>query len=136
MPKAAPKPCSHPGCRALVHERYCDAHQKAFRKRQDERRGSSAERGYDTTWRRLRLSFLAQHPLCECEDCDAGRKRLTPANVVDHIVSIEERPELRLEWSNLRAMAKACHDRRTARDQAFGKSAPVGGSQKSMTSRY
>ena len=121
MPTAAPHPCSHPGCNALVHTRYCDAHQKAFRRRQDERRGNAAVRGYDATWRKLRLVQLQRHPLCQCEDCDEGRKRLTPANVVDHIVSIEERPDLRLDLSNLRSMSKACHDRRTAKDQAFGR---------------
>lgn len=121
MPVSAPHPCNHPGCRTLVHTRYCDAHQKVFRRRQDERRGNAAARGYDATWRKLRLVQLQLHPLCQCEDCDEGRKRLTPANVVDHIVSIEERPDLRLDLSNLRSMSKACHDRRTAKDQAFGR---------------
>lgn len=87
----------------------------------DTRRGSAHARGYDTTWRRVRAAFLAQHPLCQCEDCDDGRKRITPAEVVDHIVPIRERPDLRLDWSNLRSMAKSCHDRRTAREQAFGR---------------
>lgn len=43
------------------------------------------------------------------------------ATVVDHIMSISERPDLRLEWSNLRAMSKRCHDRRTAREQGFAR---------------
>jgi 5-methylcytosine-specific restriction enzyme A len=87
----------------------------------DARRGSSADRGYDAAWRRCRALYLAAHPLCECEDCGAGVKRVTPAEVVDHIRTVAEAPELRLSWSNLRAMAKACHDRRTARDQGFAR---------------
>lgn len=91
------------------------------KRRYDSRRGSSSARGYDKDWRACRLAYLAAHPLCECDDCKAGELRITPAGVVDHILSIEERPDLRLVWSNLRAMAKACHDRRTARDQGFNK---------------
>jgi 5-methylcytosine-specific restriction protein A len=85
----------------------------------DKRRGSPAQRGYDAAWRRVRGAYLAAHPLCECDDCQAGAKRITPAEVVDHIDTIEARPDLRLSWSNLRAMSKRCHDRRTARDQGF-----------------
>lgn len=85
-------------------------------------RGNSAERGYDHAWRKLRLRFLREHPLCECEDCQAGKLRVTGANVVDHIQSIAERPDLRLEWTNLRAMNKHCHDKHTARTQGYGRS--------------
>lgn len=44
-----------------------------------------------------------------------------PATVVDHKVSIRERPDLRLVWSNLRGFRKACHDRRTALEQGFAR---------------
>jgi hypothetical protein len=46
---------------------------------------------------------------------------LVPADVVDHIEPIEERPDLRLTWSNLRSMAKTHHDRETARTRGFGR---------------
>lgn len=91
----------------------------------DRRRGSSTARGYGADWQRLRALFLQQHPLCECEDCQAGKLRITPATVVDHIQPIEERPELRLDPANLRAMAKACHDRHTARTRGFGRSRTI-----------
>lgn len=123
MPYAAGRACAQFGCPAIVRgtQRYCAEHERATRRAVDARRGSSNARGYDATWQRLRIAFLAQHPLCECEDCEAGAKRLTIAEVVDHIIPIAERPDLRLEWSNLRAMAKRCHDRRTARDQGWGR---------------
>ena len=92
----------------------------------DKHRRTPAERGYDAAWRRVRAAFLREHPLCECDDCRAGANRITPATVVDHIVPIEEAPGLRLVWSNLRAMAKACHDRRTARDQGFNRGKRLG----------
>lgn len=89
------------------------------RKREaDHRRGSSAKRGYDGDWRRLRIEFLALHPYCEC-DAHQGKDERALSQVVDHIASIMERPDLRLEWSNLRAMTKACHDRHTVRTQGF-----------------
>lgn len=87
----------------------------------DARRGSAAGRGYDAAWRRCRAAYLAAHPLCECDDCGGGSIRVTPAEVVDHIRPVAEAPELRLDWSNLRAMSKRCHDRRTAREQGFAR---------------
>ena len=35
------------------------------------------------------------------------------AEVVDHIKTISEAPELRLVWSNLRSLCKVCHDKHT-----------------------
>lgn len=121
MPFAAPKPCNAPGCPELVvqGQRYCSQHRKARYAEIDRNRGKTAERGYDAAWRRLRGAKLARDPLCECDECQAGTIRVTAANVVDHRIAIEERPDLRLEWSNLRSMAKVCHDRHTARTQGF-----------------
>lgn len=93
------------------------AQRAAVKREQDARRGSSTSRGYGADWRRLRDAFLKKHPLCLfCDDVGL----ITEATVVDHIISFAERPDLRLEWSNLRSLCKECHDRRTARDQAFG----------------
>lgn len=104
--------------------------QQAERQRKarfDAGRPSAAKRGYDSAWHKLRHSFLADHPLCQCDECQGGRGRVRLATVVDHIVPIRDRPDLRLERSNLRAMHKECHDRHTARAQGFAK----GGSRKS-----
>lgn len=95
--------------------------QAVLRTETDRQRGTTAQRGYGADWQRLRLSFLATHPLCECDDCAGGAKRIRAASVVDHIIPISERPDLRLVETNLRAMAKTCHDARTARDQGFGR---------------
>lgn len=89
---------------------------KQEKRERDARRGSSTQRGYGSDWRQLRERFIHQHPLCLfCEE--AGH--VVAAEVVDHIVSFTDRPELRLDWGNLRSLCKDCHDRRTARDQAF-----------------
>jgi 5-methylcytosine-specific restriction protein A len=92
--------------------------EKQRKKLLDDRRGSSAARGYDSAWQRLRKRFLRKNPLCVfCME----QGLLTEAAVVDHIITISERPDLRLVWGNLRSLCKRCHDRRTAKEQGFAK---------------
>src|SRR6185437_997332 len=74
-------------------------------------RQSASRRGYDGTWRKLRLAYLAQNPLCL--DC-TQQGRVTAAEEVHHEKTIQEAPHLRLDWSNLRALCHRCHSRRTA----------------------
>ena len=93
-------------------------------KTRDDNRGSAAARGYDATWRALRVQFLRQHPLCECDECKGAHTPDT-AEVVDHIIPISERPDLRLVWTNLRAMSKRHHDAHTARTVGFGRETPI-----------
>jgi 5-methylcytosine-specific restriction endonuclease McrA len=96
---------------------------EAERKRKalaDARRPSWGGRGYDKDWFAFRAQFLRANPIC-C--CGCGK----PAEVVDHVISIRQRPDLRLVASNCRPMTKRCHDRRTARDQAFGRNDRAGG---------
>ena len=91
----------------------------------DRMRGSAASRGYDANWQKLRYLKLATDPLCECDDCLKLPPLQRPlANVVDHRIPIEQRPDLRLAWDNLRSMYKPHHDRRTARDQGFARRDP------------
>lgn len=80
----------------------------------DKWRGSAASRGYDRAWRRCRDAFIAANPLCVF--CLA-KGELVAAREVDHIKTISTRPDLRLDWSNLRPLCKSCHSARTARDQ-------------------
>jgi 5-methylcytosine-specific restriction protein A len=73
----------------------------------DQRRGSSASRGYGSKWRLARAGYLAHHPLCvECEK--AGRSE--PATVVDHV--IPHRGDWALFWdsSNWQSLCKPHHD--------------------------
>src|SRR5687767_15891070 len=93
---------------------------KQRRDANDQRRGSSAARGYDSDWRKLSIEFRAQHPFCQCDEHKGADERVL-SEVVDHIKPIATDPDLRLEWSNLRALAKRCHDRHTARTQGFAR---------------
>jgi len=77
----------------------------------DRARGSAHRRGYDRTWQRLRKAILAAEPLCRF--CTAAGLAV-PAEEVDHIEPIAERPDLRLDPTNLRGLCSTCHGRRTA----------------------
>jgi 5-methylcytosine-specific restriction protein A len=107
MPVSAPRPCGQPGCRALVRGApRCPEHTR----QRDRERGTAHQRGYDGRWRKARLTYLKQHPLCVlC--CREGR--VTPADVVDHIV--DHKGDQRLFWdtSNWRALCRTHHDQRT-----------------------
>lgn len=88
-------------------ERACDA-----------RRGTSAARGYDGTWRKLRQVFIRQNPLCAM--C-MQQGRIVPAKEVDHIRPHRGDNALRMDWDNLQALCKPCHSRKTASENGgFG----------------
>lgn len=120
--RAAKRPCTHPGCGVLTDTGRCEAHRRALQRETDARRGNSAQRGYGGKWRKEREAWLRAHPLCECEQCQGGRVRVTPASVVDH--RTPHRGDMRLFWDrkNWQSMSKACHDRKTAtQDGGFGR---------------
>jgi 5-methylcytosine-specific restriction protein A len=119
MGKRLATPCGYPCCPALTQERYCSKHKRMVRKQYEQNRGSSYQRGYDHRWRKRRLSFLKEHPLCvACLKED----RTTPASVVDHIHPHKGETTLFWDESNWQALCKPCHDRKTAlQDGGFGR---------------
>ena len=74
------------------------------------KRLSAAKRGYDTRWKYIRLWFLKAHPLCT--DCLLDNK-LTPSEEVHHIKALADGGTH--EETNLMALCKSCHSRRTKR---------------------
>ena len=91
----------------------CDCAAKrrvANQKANDQKRGSAASRGYDSDWFRLRHAHLQTHPLCVV----CGGK----GTHVDHIESVRDAPQRRLDPTNLRTMCGPHHSQRTARDQS------------------
>jgi len=120
MPSAAPRPCTYPGCGALVHGgSRCEKHKHVERKTADKQRGSSSERGYGSRWQKARAGFLRAHPLC----AEHQRKGFVEiATVVDHIVP--HKGDMAMFWdaSNWQPLCKQCHDAKTAReDGGFGR---------------
>lgn len=114
MPRKMPKPCAHPGCPNLTHDRFCSDHAKQERKRYDRERGTAAQRGYGSRWRKYRKWFLTQNPLCvKCKE----EGKLTPATDVDHIQAVKG-PNDPLFWepSNHQALCHSCHSRKTVKE--------------------
>src|SRR4051812_23845917 len=89
------------------------AQQEKLRPRPD-----AAARGYNADWRQIRAEVLAAEPGCRL--CAADGIQRT-AIMVDHIVPVRERPELRLERSNLQPLCWRHHALVTNRhDGGFG----------------
>lgn len=111
-PTAPGTPCPSPGCPAITPpDTYCEDHSAEGWQGDD--RPSAAQRGYDTKWRKVRRSYLREHPLCEhCED----RDRVRAAKDVDHITPLSE-GGARLDPDNFQALCRACHNRKTRREQ-------------------
>lgn len=124
MPQMPKRPCTQPGCGVLTDAGKCPTHRKQAQQLQDQRRGSASQRGYGSRWQRASKAYLRAHPLCVCPECDNGRKRVRASTVVDHITP--HRGDMNLFWdsANWQAMAKECHDRKTAtEDGGFGRAA-------------
>jgi AAA domain len=107
-------PTRPPLHRPQGHDASARARVERERQRQALRPGP-VERGYDGEWQRARKMHLAKHPSCSTFGCSM------PATDVDHIQSVQDRPDLRLEPSNFRSLCKHHHSQRTARDQGFAR---------------
>ena len=114
MSSKLPRPCAYPGCPALVIEgSQCEKHRKQIAKQYDQERGTAAQRGYDARWQKARAWYLRRNPLCvECQK----EGRLMPATVVDHIKPHKGNYYLFWDASNWQSLCKACHDRKTAKE--------------------
>lgn len=87
----------------------------------EKNRPSAYERGYDDTWRPFAIKFLIEHPYCECDDHKDRPDWQRPLSTdVDHIDGLGPLGPRGYDKTNLRALAHACHSRRTAADQAGG----------------
>jgi 5-methylcytosine-specific restriction enzyme A len=83
------------------------------------KRPSARRRGYDADWQQLRRAILEAEPSCrECR----RQGRATIATTVDHIETIRDAPERRLDPSNCQPMCRPCHQTKTIRhDGGLGK---------------
>ena len=116
-PMAARRPCPGKGlrrgqCSNLVARGVsccpeCLPYAKATIREYDHRRGNAQERGYDSTWAKVRAMKLAADPLCE-EHLSQGH--VVSAVMVHHIRAVETHPELRLVMANMRSLCTPCHE--------------------------
>lgn len=119
------RPCLRCKKRTTNNGGYCDVcmerRQKTIKarvSRYDNMRGSSAKRGYDADWRKVRTAKLAMTPLCECDRCKK-MGRILVADTVHHIKPVESCPDLRLNVDNLMSMAEHCHEVEHGRSKDF-----------------
>ncbi|MFV3387840.1 HNH endonuclease [Pseudomonas sp. NY15364] len=116
MPVRPPKACSEPGCKRLtaIGRNRCSRHAaEADLKRESARKQSHASYNarrdasdsfYKTErWKKLSAYYRKKHPVCE--HCDNAASDIT-----DHIKPVKTNPELALEWDNLRALCRPCHN--------------------------
>ena len=124
------KPCKgkHGTCPNLVeyNETYCasciphEAERNKAKNREYEKERARKEpqiRAFyqSAAWRKLRRYKLKVNPICQCEKCQAGVLKLTPANTAHHIVPVGVNWALRLKMSNLLSMSRECHERHHGR---------------------
>jgi 5-methylcytosine-specific restriction protein A len=91
----------------------CAVHTKLEQRAYDDRRGSSAARGYGHRWRVARLAHLTHEPLCrEC----STHGRVTQATLVDHIIPHKGDPLVFWDTTNWQSLCTPCHDAKRARE--------------------
>ena len=130
MPKKPKRPCSYPGCPKLTDSRFCEEHAKAEAKRYEKYdRDPAVRRRYGRAWKRIRDSYVQQHPLCEVCQKDG---RLVATEEVHHKVPLSEGGTHARD--NLIALCKSCHARIHAeRGDRWHNSRPGRGGQISGT---
>jgi len=120
MPYKPASPCKIPGCPHLSIDKsgYCAKHKKELQRQQDKERGSSTQRGYDRRWRKARVRYLREHPLCvEC----LKEGQVIAATEVDHIIATKGDSVLFWDENNWQALCHYHHSVKTAKeDGAFG----------------
>jgi 5-methylcytosine-specific restriction protein A len=108
--------CPTPGCPTLTPQGRCTPCQT----KANQARTSPARRGYGRSWRKARTAYLEEHPYCECDECAP----LLPlqrdlATEVDHIDGLGPLGPRGYDPTNLQAMSKRHHSRKTAAE-TFG----------------
>ena len=86
----------------------------AGQKRRQQQRGNSSQRGYNHQWKKARLAFLKENPLCV--ECQADGKT-TAATVVDHIIPHRGDQELFWDANNWQPMCQHHQNAKTRRGE-------------------
>lgn len=111
--------CNKVGCMNVHNSMngYCADHQEYYQeqkakrnKQYNEGRPARHQYYFTNTWRRLRDQYIKEHPLCcRCEQ----RGQVVLAELVDHIIEIEDNPDLKDSYSNLQSLCFRCHNVKT-----------------------
>ncbi|WP_075498370.1 HNH endonuclease [Moritella viscosa] len=104
-----------PSCKQIATNKgRCAAHQRKERPKEHSR--TSTTRNNDiynsTKWKRLRARKLKANPICE--EC-LTYNVVTPTDIIDHVIEINDNSELAYCYSNLRSLCHSCHNTKTAK---------------------
>lgn len=114
--------CTEPGCPTPVNRGRCEKHRSKASLRGKVYQGCSYS---SPEWRTLRAQVLREEPLCRCDEhrqdgaLFGAKPDAPPSTVVDHIIAHRGDRVLFLDRSNLRGMAKRCHDAKTSREDSW-----------------
>ena len=114
MPQAAPRPCTNPGCGALVHDGSgrCKAHPRpAWKKAQN-----ATKRVTGRKLQAMRKALFERDPLCvECR----RHGRVTIATLRDHIKPLAEGGDD--SDDNVQGLCHDCHEEKTLAEALRGR---------------
>lgn len=119
MPIAAPRPCTHPGCGALVRDGSgrCDKHPRTVWKKH----ADAPKRVTGRKLQAMRAALFARCPLCaECE----RQGRVTVATLRDHIIPLAEGGTDADD--NIQGLCSPCHEAKTQAEAARGRQRAAG----------
>lgn len=115
MPVMPPKPCKAPRCRVMASKGgYCDEHKPVIVPWQSSIGKSAKERGYGSSWVKLRKSALKRDYYL-CQECKKSGIA-TPATEVDHILNKARGGDD--DMNNLQSLCKPCHKRKTIEERS------------------
>lgn len=117
MPVRPSRMCVEPGCKrpSAAGAHRCSAHKaqaeakraeqrKTVHRAYNERRDESDSFYKTERWKKLSAYYRKRYPVCEyCNNA--------ASDITDHIKPYKTHPELGLEWGNLRALCRPCHNR-------------------------
>lgn len=107
MPRKPKRPCSYPGCPELCDGQYCTEHKKQTDKAYNKySRAADVNKTYGRAWKRIRDSYVSEHPLCEV--C-LKEGRYVPVEEVHHKLPVNQGGTH--ERSNLISLCRSCHQK-------------------------
>ena len=133
--------CGHPGCNTLVDAGRCDKHKQQQSNQYDEHRGNFRDRGYTSTWDKVRAMKVKKDPLCE--EC-LKQGNVTPVEIVHHIIPVDlcrqiGRDDFIYDMDNLKSDCWPCHGKEREIDLLWYKFAGVDwmkGTAKELIARF